>query len=120
MSVRARVTMCITNNVTWQDAFQFGTVGDTTWNFTGKTFHMDVKASVDDTAALLSLTTANSRIVVDDVTNRVLHFNVTEADLQAGLPPAEYVYDLVMIDGSGVRTQLMFGTVTVKQGATQA
>lgn len=117
---RAEVNLSVDNNATWQDAFQFGTAGDTSWDFASKTFHLDVKASRDDAAALLSLTTANTRIVVDDTVNRVLHFNVTEADLVAGLSPALYQYDLVMIDIAGIRTVLMGGTVRVCQGVTRS
>lgn len=116
----ARVNMTVYNNASWTDAFQFGVSGDTSWSFTGCSFHMDVKGSKDDASALLSLTTANSRIVVDDVVQRILNLNVTESVLAAALVPGEYVYDLVMIDGSSVRTVLQKGEVCVKQGVTQA
>lgn len=107
---------------TFQDAFRFGTLGDTSWSFGGMSFHMDIKGSSDDAAALLSLTTANGRIVVDDAVNRVLHFNVTQSDLEAALVPGCYVYQLVMIDGSSppVRTPLMYGNLTIIHGVTQS
>lgn len=122
MITRARVDICILNNGTFQDAFQFGVTGDTSWSFTGKTFHMDVKASADDVAALLSMTTLNGRIVVDDVTVRVLHFNVPASVFAPLLPPAKYVYDLVMLDAASpaIRTALMGGTLDVQQGVTQS
>lgn len=118
----ATVNMTVLNVGTWRDAFQFGTAGDTTWSFTSQTIHMDVKASSDDTLALLSLTTANGRIIVDDATQRILHFNVDETTLQAALHPGDYVYDLVMLDGSSpaIRVPLMQGTVTIQQGVTQS
>jgi hypothetical protein len=67
---------------------------------------------------LLSLSTGNGRIIVDDPIQRVLHFNVLAADIQSNLPPGIYVYDLVMIDVNGVRTPLMYGNVKVVQGVT--
>ncbi len=116
----ARVNLVVSNNATWEDAFQFGTVGDTSWDLTGQRFRMDVKASRDDTTALFTLSTANGRIVVDDVVQRVIHFNVADTVLAAALPPSEYVYDLVMYDNSTptVRVQLMHGEVRVRQGVT--
>lgn len=120
VSTSAPVDIAITNNATWSDAFQFGDEDDTTWSFTGCIFHMDVKANDEDSAASLSLTTANGRIVVDDATTRVLHFNASAADVDAALPPGDYVYDLIMIDGSSIRTVLMNGSVFVEQGVTMS
>lgn len=117
---RATVNLCIDNNATWTDAFQFDDPATLTWSFTGQHFRVDVKGSKDDPAPLLTLTDANGRIVVDDVTQRVLHFNVDEAALSAALLPGTYVYELVMFDNSvpAVRIPLMGGTVTVNQGVT--
>jgi len=117
MNTRAVVNIAVKNNASWEDAFRFGTVGDTTWSFAGKTFLLEVKASRDDLTALLELTTANSRIIVDDNALRVLHFDVTPADLRAALPVGTYEYDLIMIDGT-VRTNLMGGDLTVCQGVS--
>lgn len=122
MLTSARVDMEIANNATWEDAFQFGTPGDTTWSFTGMSFHMDVKANRNDTAALFTLTSAGGKIVVDDVVNRILHLNVDFVTLKAALPVGEYVYDLVMLDAGSpaVRVPLMNGEVKVLQGVTQS
>lgn len=120
----ARTAACVdiyaNNNGTLADAFRFGTLGDTSWSFTNKTFEMEIKASRDDTAALLELTSGDSEIVVDDLVERVLHLNVTPTALQAALPPAEYVYDLLMTDTvTGVVTPLMQGKLVIKQGVTE-
>lgn len=118
----ALVDMVIQQNATWEDAFQFGVTGDTSWTFTGQSFILEVKADRDDAVALLTLSTANGRIVVDSVSLRVLHFLVADAVIQAALKPATYVYDMIMFDGSvpSVRVPLMHGSVTVCQGVTQA
>lgn len=117
----ALVDMVIQNNATWEDAFQFGDADDTSWTLTGQNFILEVKASRDDVAALLTLSTANSRIVVDSVSLRVIHFLVDDAVIKAALKPATYVYDLVMFDGAvpPVRVPLMHGSVEVCQGVTQ-
>ena len=114
----ARVDMCIDNNGTWSDAFQFGYPTDTTWTLENQTFSMDVQLNQYDTTPQLSLTTANNRIIVDDVIQRVIHFNVLAADIQTNLEPGTYVYDLVMVATDGTRVPMMHGSVTVSQGVT--
>lgn len=118
----ACVDIYASNNVTLQDAFQFDDATDTSWSFTGMTFEMEIKASREDTVALLTLTSGASEIVVDDEALRILHLNVDPASLQAALPCGEYVYDLVMIDPAptpDVLTQLMYGRLFLKQGVTE-
>lgn len=110
------------DNQTLADAFQFGTVGDTSWSFTGQSFKMDIKASRDDTTPLLELTSAGGTIGIDDVVQRVLHLNVPDTTIQADLPCGEYVYDLIMFDGSvpPLRVPLMQGKLFVKRGVTES
>jgi hypothetical protein len=114
----ARVDLLVFDNLTFEDAFQFGVSGDTTWNFTDQNFRMDVKGTPDDAAPLLTLLSTAGQIVVDDAVARVLHFNVPESVIQAALTPGEYVYDLVMFDGSTppVRVGLMRGSLCVAHG----
>jgi hypothetical protein len=114
----AHVDLAIDNNGTWSDAFQFGDQDDTTWTLTGQSFELDVQRNSYDLVPLLSLSTANSRILVDDVTQRVIHLDVSAPIIQATLQPGTYVYDLVMVSGSNVRVPLMHGTLQVTQGVT--
>jgi len=115
----ANTNLAIDNNGTWSDAFQFGEDDDRTWTFNNQTFELDVQRNPYDLVPLLSLSSANGRIVVADQVLRVLYFNVAAADIQANLPPGTYVYDLVMVDGGTlVRVPLMHGTLEVAQGVT--
>jgi hypothetical protein len=116
----ALVLLQVDNNATWSDAFQFGDPDDTTWTLSGCTFEMDVQRDPNDAVPLLQMNTGNGRIIVDDVVQRVVHFNVAAVDIQANLDPGTYVYDFVMLDGAvpPVRTPLMHGTVTIQQGVT--
>jgi hypothetical protein len=116
----ARVDMEISNNATWNDAFQFGVAGDTSWNFSGQNFRLDIKGNKDQSSALLTISTDLTTIVVDDITQRILHFNVQDTAIRAALVPGDYVYDLVMYDFSTppVRVQLMSGKLKVTQGIT--
>lgn len=115
----AIVNMVIGDNSTWRDAFQFGTPGDTTWAFTGCTFKCEVKAQRTDVTPLLTAQSTDGTIVIDDPVQRVLHFNVPMATIKADIPAATYIYDLIMTDGSGVRTQLMQGYIRVRKGVTE-
>lgn len=114
----APTKLCVANNSTWSDAYQFGKPDDFTWSFGSNTFEMEVQRSPYDDTPLLSMTTSNGMIVVDDPDQRVLHFNVSPSALRAALRPGVYVYDLVMVDPSDVRTLLMHGTVEIVQGVT--
>lgn len=116
----AIVNMEIPNNATWEDAFRFGDEDDISWTFTGQSFRMDIKGNSDADVVLLTMSTDNGRIVVDDVNARILHFNVPDTVIQAALVPGEYVYDLIMYDASlpSIRVLLMAGKVCVTQGIT--
>ena len=117
----ALVNVVVANNATWSDAWQFGKVGDTSWDLTGQNFKLEVKASRDDVTPLATYTSGAGEIIVDDVTQRVIHMNVPDTTIQSDLPVADYVYDLIMYDGSTppLRVQLMTGCLSVKQGVTQ-
>lgn len=107
------------NKTTLQDAFQFGDPTDTSWNLSNKTFSMAVKASRDDTASLITLTSAGGTIVVDDAVQRVLHLELQPGPLQAALAVGEYVYDLVMSDTiTSDKTLLVQGLLIITQGVT--
>lgn len=117
----AIVNIATQDNVTLQDAFQFGTPGDTSWSLVGMSFTMEVKASRDDVMPLIELTSGGGQIIVDDVMQRVVHLNVPDTAIQASLPVATYVYDFIMYDTSvpPIRTVLMQGRLYVSKGVTE-
>lgn len=117
----ACVDITVSDNATVQDAFQFGTPGDTSWSLTGMSFIMEVKQELEDLLPSLTFQTADNSIIVDDVVQRVIHLNLPDNVLRAALPPATYVYDLIMFDGSTppIRTQMMKGRFTVEHGTTE-
>jgi hypothetical protein len=119
-STAACVDVSISNNATWQDAWQYDP-DSTDWDFTGQSFKLEVKASRDDDAALATFTSAGSKIIVDSITERILHMNVDYVTLKAALPNGEYVYDLIMFDGSSpsIRVLLQYGKLCIGQGVTE-
>lgn len=112
------VRIVTSNNQTFQEAYQFDDATVTQWNFTSKTFRMDIKGDYEDASALLSITSGAGQIVIDDTTLRILHFNVSDTTLNAALVPGTYVYDLVMTDIASVKTQLMHGEFVFEDGVT--
>lgn len=127
-SSSARVDIITPDNATLYDAFQFDHYGFTgatgctgpQWNMVGQNFRLDIKANDEAAATLLSLTSVAGEIVVDDETNRILHFNVPEATLTAALIPGEYVYDFIMYsnDVPAIRVPLMHGKFVLTHGVT--
>lgn len=122
-SPSAHVDLVVPNNATFADAIQFdppvaGVTGPA-WSLTGQSFRLDVKPNHEEDA-LVSFTSAAGRIVVDDVTQRIIHFNVPDSVIQAALIPGEYIYDFIMFDGSvpPIRVQLMHGAFIVTDGIT--
>jgi len=116
----AQVDITISDGSTWQDAFQFGTPGDFTWQLQPG-WEMEVKLDRYQTTPLLNPSTANGQIIVDDINQRVIHLNVPPSVIQAALQPGNYCYDLVMSDSSvpPIRTVLMHGRLRVVRGVSQ-
>lgn len=112
-----RVDFLVANNVTWDDALQFGYPDDLTWSFAGCTFLLGIKVLPTDTATLVEFTSAGGTIVVNDPVQRILSMNVPDSVIQASLPPGWYVYDLIMVNGSN-RDALCAGGIQVVQGVT--
>ena len=95
--------------ITWKDA------NNVAINLTGYTARMDVKKDVDS-AAIISLTTANGRIALGGVAG-----TITLAVLAADTDPlitGNYRYDLELVSGSGVVTRLLEGSTTVVENIT--
>lgn len=119
----AHVDLRISNNATWQDAFQFGDPKDLTWTLDGQMFELDVQRNRYDAVPQLSLQSAENEIVIADVIQRVIYMNVDAATIQQSLTPGTYVYDLIMVASNSpappaVRVSLMHGTLQVGQGVT--
>jgi hypothetical protein len=120
----AHIDLVVANNATFGDALQFdppvpGVTGPA-WSFSGQNFRLDIKPNFETALPLLSLTSAAGQIVVDDVTQRILHFNVPESVIAAALIPGCYLYDFVMYsnDVPPIRVVLSHGKFSVTDGVT--
>jgi hypothetical protein len=126
----ARVDFVVQNNATFGDAIQFdpppwgftGATGCTgpNWNLSGMSFRMDIKRTHNSPSPLMSIGVGATGIIVQDPNQRIISFNVPEANIQAALTPGEYIFDFVMIssDAPPVRTPLMFGNFIVRDGVS--
>lgn len=119
----AHMDLVAARNATFGDAIQFdppvpGVTGPA-WSFSGQKFRMDVAPNYEQ-ASLVSFTSDDGEIVVDDNAQRILHFNVPESTIQAALIPGEYVYDLIMYDTASPprRIQIAHGRFIVTDGIT--
>ena len=113
----AWVDIYISDNATFQDAFQFVAPTGGSLSLLGTTWEMSVKASRDDVAPLVTFTSP-TQIVIADAVNCIINMNVPDTTIQSDLPAAEYDYDLIMIL-STVRTQIMQGKLFVRHGVTE-
>jgi hypothetical protein len=102
------------------------------WGFTGQNFILDIKGNKLQTSPLLSVSSnvaGSVGILVDDYTNRILHFNVNQNALAGvtgnmtgvtgpGLIPGCYVYQFRMFDASSppIYVELMHGDFEVEHG----
>lgn len=84
-------------------------------DMTGYTARMAIKDKIGGTV-LLSLTTVNSRIVLDN-TAKTIRLLVAATDT-AAITWAKGVYDLEMVSASGEVTSLMSGSVSVVKEVT--
>ena len=144
----ARVDIATADNVSFTEAYQIdppgpsgvfngfaftGPTGPTglQWGFTGMNFQMDIKGNPLQASPLLSIYTnvaGQAAILIDDYTNRILHFNVSQFALSGvtgqtgvtgpGLIPGEYQYQFRMFDQSNppIWTDLMHGKFCVRHG----
>ena len=84
-------------------------------DLTGYTARMTIKDEVGGTA-LLSLTTANSRIALDN-TAKTITLTVDAADTET-IDWTAGVYDLELVGSDGSVTALLYGTVSVSEEVT--
>jgi hypothetical protein len=119
----ARVKISTAKNGTFMEAFQFDPpvagVPTPVWTLYPN-FRMDIKAYLEQTSPLVSLTSASGQIVIDDAVQRLIHFNVPETILFPTLSVGEYLYDLIMFDNSSpaLRVPLLHGPFILTDGVS--
>lgn len=83
----------------------------------GYTARMDIRAKLEDTTPLISLTTVNNRIVLDD-TYKTITLQIAASDT-ALLNFQQAVYNLEMVNNAGIVTPLATGNVLLVKEVTR-
>lgn len=86
-------------------------------SLSGFTARMQIRESVESTTTLLSLTTENSRIALDN-TAKTITLTISATDT-AALDFSTGVYDLELVSGGGVVTELLNGNVLLDTEVTR-
>jgi hypothetical protein len=108
MSSAANYNITINQNADYTRTFQVKTNGSVT-NISGHSFAGKIKqhhtstVSVDFTTAIVDASAGTFSVTLTDTTT-------------ATLTPGIYEYDIVMTDGSGIKTRLLQGTAEVVAG----
>jgi hypothetical protein len=87
-------------------------------DLTGYTARMQIRETVDDEDVVLELTTENGGITLGGTNGQITL--LIDADDTAALTVDKAVYDLELIDGSGIVTRLVSGEITVTKEVTRA
>lgn len=100
-----------TRTLTWRDA------ADALVDLSGYTGRMQVRADVESTSTILSLTTSNGGITLGGAAGTVLI--TVSATESATLTAGDYVYDLELVSAGGTVTRLVQGQFTVRPEVTR-
>jgi len=96
--------------ITWKDS------NGSAYDITGYTAKMQVRRFEGDTV-IQEFTTADATMDIPTGTDGVINLLLTATET-AALTADTYIYDLLLDDGSGVKTRILEGTFTVKAQVT--
>ena len=86
-------------------------------NLTGFTARMSLRTDIEDSSAILSLTTENGRIALGGGAGTIT-LTVSASDT-AALTAGNGVYDLEIVSSGGVVTRLIEGSYTISREVTR-
>lgn len=118
MTTPAKIKLVIYQGATFRKRLTWTTSAGAAIDLTGCTARMDIRAKVDDTAKLLTLTTENDRIVLGDTAGTV--DLLIEDEDTTGITWKSGVWDLEIAHPNGDVTRLAYGSVSVSKEVTRA
>jgi hypothetical protein len=117
MSAIASADLVIAQGATYSQVINWKTgSAATAVNTTGYTARMQLRTSYSAATASLELTTANSRIALNNAGVITLSLTATET---AALAAGRYIFDLELVSSGGAVTRLLEGVVTVSPEVTR-
>lgn len=102
--------------IMWHEQNEDGTKGDPI-DLTGFTARMQIRENIEDTGFIIELTTENGRIELNNPTGAV-NLTIDATDTES-LDFDTAVYDLELIDSTGVVTRLLEGFATLDREVTR-
>jgi hypothetical protein len=106
-----RLDLVIEQGTDYQQPFGVVDSGGRPVDITGASAAMQIRTSITDPTALVTLTTASGTLAVNGPAGTITPY--LDEDATTALQPGTYVYDLKMLDAGGRTTRPFEGTATV-------
>lgn len=114
----ARLDLQIVQGATFSERFNWQDSKGTPIPLTGKTAKLQIKFEEDCEDSFIELTTENNRIFLDDPNPGDILLTISSTDT-AGLSFNTAVYDLEIVDPSGVVDNILWGNVSLRRNVTR-
>jgi hypothetical protein len=113
----ATVNISTENDADFRHVFSYQTVDGVPIDLTGVTFHMMLRANINDATVSFELTTENGRIVLIDALNGLFELIILQADLEQ-MASANYQQSLIAESG-GAQWRIWRGTFNTAPGPSR-
>lgn len=111
------VNLLIEQGVPFTQVFRAKNADNSNKSLIGFTARMQFRTSYSSSTAELEATTENSKLIIDTA-DSLVQINLTEEDTQS-LTYKQYVFDLELVDSSGVPLRFIQGTATISPEVTR-
>lgn len=114
----ARLDLQIVQGATFSERFNWQDSKGTPIPLAGKTARLQIKFEEDCEDSFIELTTENNRIFLDDPNPGDILLTISSTDT-TGLSFNTAVYDLEVVDPSGVVDNILWGNVSLRRNVTR-
>lgn len=89
------------------------------FDLSGYTARMQVRRTIDSSTAMVTLTTENGGITINQTPGSINHINIYIADTQTSTLQSNGVYDIEIINSDGEVSRILQGVFTVSPEVTR-
>jgi len=89
------------------------------FDLNGYTARMQVRRTIDSSTAMVTLTTENGRIIINQTPGSINHINIYMADELTATLQSSGVYDIEIINNGGEVSRILQGIFTVSPEVTR-